>query len=51
VPTVYELRHLRKDGSIVWVEVSVQLREFEGRPAVQAASRRIARREPKGRKK
>ncbi len=51
VPSVYELRHLRKDGSIVWVEASVQLREFEGRPAVQAASRKISKREPKGGKR
>jgi PAS domain S-box-containing protein len=51
VPSVYELRHLRKDGSIVWVEASVQLREFEGRPAVQAASRKISKREPRGGKR
>jgi len=48
VPSVYELRHLRKDGGIIWVEASVQLRDFEGHPAVQAASRKITKREPKG---
>lgn|GEM_PF-1084675 len=51
VPSTYELRHLRKDGSIVWVEASVQLRDFEGYPAVQAASRKITKREPKAGKR
>jgi len=44
VPSRYELRLQRKDGSIIWVEVSVQLREFQGQPAVQSASHDITER-------
>ena len=44
VPSNYELQLIRKDGSVIWVEVSVQLREFEGRPAVQSASHDITAR-------
>ncbi len=44
VPPNYELRLLRKDGSVIWAEVAVQLRQFRGRPAIQAASHNITER-------
>jgi PAS domain S-box-containing protein len=36
-PQQYEYRMLRKDGTILWVEVFATLIEFEGVPAIQAA--------------
>ena len=44
VPPVYELRLMRRDGTELWVEVSVQRRNFLGTPAIQASYRNITER-------
>lgn len=36
-PERYELRGIRKDGSIRWLEIDANLVEYQGRPAIQAA--------------
>lgn len=35
VPPHYEFRALRKDGNVIWLEISAGLIEYDGRPAVQ----------------
>ncbi len=37
VPQQYEYRMLRKDGTVLWVEIFANLIEYEGEPAIQAA--------------
>jgi two-component system, cell cycle sensor histidine kinase and response regulator CckA len=37
VPPHYELRGIRKDGTVVWLELSSVRIEYKGQPAVQAA--------------
>jgi PAS domain S-box-containing protein/putative nucleotidyltransferase with HDIG domain len=37
VPPHYEYRALRKDGSVIWVEMFANTVEYRGQPAVQAA--------------
>ncbi len=37
VPQLYEYRMVRKDGSILWVEIFANLIEYEGEPAIQSA--------------
>ena len=37
VPEHCEFRFVRKDGSVLWVEIHVNLTEYNGRPTVQAA--------------
>ncbi|MFX1563420.1 MAG: PAS domain S-box protein, partial [Promethearchaeota archaeon] len=37
VPQRYEFRVVRKDGSVIWVEVFATQIEYHGKPAVQAA--------------
>jgi PAS domain S-box-containing protein len=37
VPSTYEVRLIRKDGTIRWVEVAVSLTNYRGRTATQAA--------------
>jgi PAS domain S-box-containing protein len=37
VPPHYEYRVIRKDGSVLWVEMYANLMEYQGRPAIQAA--------------
>jgi len=44
VPSVYELRLMRRDGTELWVEASVQRRDFLGKPAVQSSYRDITER-------
>jgi PAS domain S-box-containing protein len=41
-PNTYELRLLRKDGTIVEVEAAVSLTEIEGKPAILAFARDIS---------
>ena len=41
---IYELRALKKDGSLIWVEVSSIGTEFEGKPAAITNSRDITER-------
>ncbi len=36
VPSLYEIRGLRKDGTVIWLELSASQIEFNGQPAVQA---------------
>ncbi|MFW9832285.1 MAG: PAS domain S-box protein, partial [Candidatus Thorarchaeota archaeon] len=36
VPTRYEARVYRKDGSLYWADISVNMIEYEGKPAIQA---------------
>jgi PAS domain S-box-containing protein len=36
-PEHYELRGIRKDGSVRWLEINASLVEYQGRPAIQAA--------------
>jgi PAS domain S-box-containing protein len=44
VPPRYEYRVVRKDGSVVWVEMFANLMEYHGRPAIQAAIMGISER-------
>ena len=37
VPERYELRGIRKDGSMCWLEIHASRIEYQGKPAVQAA--------------
>ncbi len=37
VPEHYEFRVIRKDGSIVWLEMHANVIDYQGKPAVQAA--------------
>ncbi len=37
VPDRYEFRALRKDGSVIWLEIYASRIEFQGKPSVQAA--------------
>jgi PAS domain S-box-containing protein len=37
LPDRYELRGIRKDGTICWLEIHASLIEYQGKPAVQAA--------------
>ncbi len=37
LPERYELRGIRKDGTICWLEIHASLIEYQGKPAVQAA--------------
>lgn len=37
VPERYELRGIRKDGAICWLEIHASRIEYQGKPAVQAA--------------
>jgi PAS domain S-box-containing protein len=37
VPENYEFRIIRKDGSIIWLEMHASVIDYQGRPAVQAA--------------
>ena len=37
LPERYELRGIRKDGSICWLELDANRIEYEGKPAIQAA--------------
>lgn len=36
-PPQYEYRMVRKDGSVLWVEIFANVIEYEGEPAIQAA--------------
>ena len=36
VPSRYEYRGIKKDGTVCWLEVFASLAEYEGRPAMQA---------------
>jgi PAS domain S-box-containing protein len=37
VPPRYECRAIRKDGGLMWMEMSANMVEYQGRPALQAA--------------
>ncbi len=37
VPSYYEIRTIRKDGTVCWLEMFVKRIDYSGRPAVQAA--------------
>jgi PAS domain S-box-containing protein len=36
-PDCYEFRAIRKDGSIIWLEMHASVIDYQGRPAIQAA--------------
>ncbi len=37
VPSQYEYRGVKKDGSVIWLQMVVSLIEYQGKPAVQGA--------------
>lgn len=37
LPERYEIRGIRKDGSVCWLEIQASTIEYQGRPAIQAA--------------
>ena len=45
VPQNYEVRGIRKDGSVCWLSISASRIEYEGKPAIQAAFIDITERE------